>query len=203
MLIVFEGIDNSGKSTLSKKFAEYLNTPEGVALIKSANYPGFSEYLGFRWTKEPQFTTEEADRLNSPEFKDPAKREAFFFADRMRHQGDLEDADIICDRYVWTGAAYAKKFSRENYPLVKELYFDPSIFIQPDLYIFVDTPLEVCDKRDPSVGLLRLKDIRAAYASTKKYAAEHSDIIYTSAGDGIEESLKKLIEVFRDYLKSL
>ena len=28
MFIVFEGIDNSGKSTLSKRFVDYLNLPE-------------------------------------------------------------------------------------------------------------------------------------------------------------------------------
>jgi dTMP kinase len=194
MFIVFEGIDNSGKSTLSKKFAEYLNTPD------DPKDTWVGDALSFDWTKEPQFTTEEADRLNSPEFKDESKREAFFFADRMKHQSDLEDRNIVCDRYIWTGLAYAKKFSPSSYPLVKHLYTDPSLFIQPDLYIFVDTPLEVCDKRDPSVGFERLKEIRQAYLDTASWVSRPENIIFTSAESGAEESLKILIEKFKSHV---
>jgi len=200
MFIVFEGIDNSGKSTLSKRFMEYLNTPE--TKDKIADWLESAEGIpNFVWTKEPQFTTEEADRLNSPEFKDEYKREAFFFSDRFRHQSELEDSFVVCDRYVWTGLAYAKNFSPNTYPLVKHLYTDNGIFIQPDLYIFVDTPVEICDQRDPSVGLERLMDIRKAYLYTAPLVSGPENIIFTSAIGNVEESLNELVEKFEVWIE--
>lgn len=63
LLVVFEGIDNSGKTTVSKE------------LVKL--FPGFS------WTKEPTFSTEQADRLNSPECTDENYRESLFLESRL------------------------------------------------------------------------------------------------------------------------
>lgn len=205
MFIVFEGIDNSGKSTLSKGFVDYLNTPEASALIQGYYDDPDDQWLTFMeqftWTKEPQFTTEEADRLNSPEFKDEARRESFFFIDRYKHQQELQEGFKVCDRYIWTGLAYAKKFSPNSYQLVRHLYTEAALFMPPDLYIYVDTPVEVCDKRDPSVGLERLTSLRQAYMDTAELVAKPEDIIYTSAEGGLEESLKDLITKFESWVE--
>jgi thymidylate kinase len=203
MFIVFEGIDNSGKSTLSKKFVDYLNGPGAPKIQDFYEDPDdafVADYEPFKWTKEPQFTTEEADRLNSPEFKDEHRREAFFFADRLKHQEVIEEGFVVCDRYAWTGVAYAKKFSPNCYPFVKHVYTDDSILIQPDLYIFVDTPVDICDKRDTSVGKDRLESIRQAYLDTQEEATKSSDVIVTSAEGDAESSLKLLVEKFEAWL---
>jgi thymidylate kinase len=205
MFIVFEGIDNSGKSTLSKKFVEYLSLPKTKELVSKFHSDSDDQWVAmagdFSWTKEPQFTTEEADMLNSPEFKDEHKREAFFFADRFKHQAELSQGFKVCDRYVWTGLAYTQKFSPNCYPIVKHLYTNDQIFIQPDLYIFVDTPLEICDQRDPEVGLDRLTSLRQAYIDNTSLAAKPEDIIYTSAEGDVEESLKLVIGKFESWLE--
>lgn len=198
MLIIFEGIDNSGKTTLSKRFLDYLNTDDGKAEVLRYEFKkGIKEVSDFTWTKEPQFTTEEADMLNSGQLKDEYRREALFFSDHIRHLKELSEGNKVCDRYVWTGLAYAKKFSENCFPFVKYLYPDTSIFPAPDLYIFVDTPVEVCDLRDPTVGIERLRSIRDAYMEVKRFFLQHSPIITISAEYGVEESLELLIDRFK------
>jgi len=197
MFIVFEGVDRSGKSTLSKLFCDYLNTTEGMQVLLQKDKDVLPKYL---WTKEPQFTTEEADRLNSDEFKDEYKREAFFFSDRIKHQAFLKNPNVICDRYLWTGLAYAKKFSPNCYPAVEHLYVDKAIFKMPDLYIYVDTDLKVCHERDTTVGFERLQSIRDAYKSAAPLVQELTPIIWTSAEGTPEESLEILKTKFKDFM---
>jgi thymidylate kinase len=166
MLIVFEGIDHSGKSTLSVLFAEWLNNEfrDEQGQIK------VDPHLGdFVWTKEPMFSSEEADRLNSPEFKDQVKRELLFFVSRTRHQRDLRSTNIVCDRYIWTGIAYAKLFSPETYKFAKELYLSEDLFVQPDLHVFVDTDPLTCHIRGTEESLEILQKKRDSYLETMKY----------------------------------
>jgi thymidylate kinase len=197
MFVTFEGCDGSGKSTLSVKFAEYLNNSyrDEFGLLK------LDPHLGdFIWTKEPLFTTEEADRLNSPECKDQFKREALFFESRMNHQEAMIGKNIICDRYIWTGLAYSTLFSPACFDFAKELYLNTTIFLQPDLYIFVDTPIEVChNRRDGEVSIDRLNGIRNAYLTTMGFLK--SPIITISNEYEENVSFQKLIESFDLYVK--
>lgn len=198
MLIVFEGIDRSGKSSLSVLFQEYLNnshrTPEG--LLKTDPHLG-----DFVWTKEPTFTTEEADHLNSPEFKNEFKRELLFFTSRIRHQNFMAGKNIICDRYIWSGLAYAKMFSPNCYNFAKELYLSEELFMQPDLQIFVDTPVEICYGRAEELGEELNKDnlikLRDSFLETMKLF-KTPIIIMESVGsfDKVLEELKERIEPY-------
>ena len=191
MIIIFEGIDNSGKSTLSNSFGHYINndfrSEDGALKV--------DPHLGdFIWTKEPTFTTEEADELNSSACTDQFSRERLFFESRLRHQDLIAGRNIICDRYIWSGIAYAKKFSPECFGFAKELYLSENLFIQPDLYVFVDTPVVVCHERDTSVGMDRLMSLRQAYIETEQHIKV--PIIQMQAVDGEEEALKVLINKF-------
>ena len=149
-LIVFEGVDNSGKTTLSKSLQ--LMMP------------------WYTWTKEPVFSTEQADRLNSPEFKgQDAKREVLFLESRLSQQQLYNDYPCLLDRYLWTGLAYAKAFSPSIYNFAEALYTNHNIFKKPDLYIFMETPLEKCYDREPALKNEpgRLEKIRQAYRDTE------------------------------------
>ena len=136
-LIIFDGIDKVGKSTLSVNFTQYLNKlyrdEDGLLKID----PHFGDFI---WTKEPLFTTEEADFLNSPGYIDEYRRERIFFESRMNHQKLIAGKNVVCDRYIWSGLAYANKYSPGCFRFAKELYLSENLFIKPDLYIFVDTP---------------------------------------------------------------
>lgn len=148
-LIVLEGIDCSGKSTIAKLLAEKL---------------------GYRHEHEPTFSSEEADDLN---FKgmDGWQREFFFMKDRMLHQDVLENHNVVLDRYIWTGLAYAQCFSPEVVPMMKSVYALNLEFKQPDLTFFIDMPPETAyelnlsrekDKNE-KLNIDTLETIRQAY----------------------------------------
>ncbi len=125
MLIVFEGIDGCGKSTLSKKLAEKLN---------------------WKWEKEPMFSSEEADNLNL-NHQSGIEREVEFCIDRIKHQEIIkESSNIVCDRYIWSGLAYCLKYNKDAFDFSSIMYRH-NFFIKPSYYIFVQTPIDVCFNR--------------------------------------------------------
>jgi len=195
MLIAFEGVDGSGKSTLSVNFMEYLNKEfrdkDGQMLVDS--------HMGdFVWTKEPAFSSEEADKLNSPEYKSQTKRELLFFVSRTQHQTDLRSANVVCDRYIWTGIAYASIFSPETYKFARELYLSKDLFTQPDLHVFVDTDPLTCHIRRNEESIENLNKKRQAYFDTMKYIS--SPIIVLESIVSPNQALEVLVERFREMM---
>lgn len=192
-MVIFEGCDHSGKSSLSVLFTEYLNNfKDEFDLLR------VDPHLGdFIWTKEPVFTSEEADKLNSPEFTDEYKREGLFFESRLRHQEMMLGKNIVCDRYILSGLAYAYLFSPNCFLFAKELYLNPNLFLQPDYYIYVNTPAEICFKRrGQDVPLDRIKKIQGAYEETRKYI--RCPIIDITGEYEEQKSLELLIEKFEN-----
>ena len=193
--IIFDGIDKVGKSTLSVNFTQYLNKlyrdEDGLLKID----PHFGDFI---WTKEPLFTTEEADFLNSPGYIDEYRRERIFFESRMNHQKLIAGKNVVCDRYIWSGLAYANKYSPGCFRFAKELYLSENLFIKPDLYIFVDTPPEVCASRDAALDLDVLRELRESFLKTKDYIK--TPIITIQAVDGEESTLRNLINIFDEHM---
>lgn len=145
-LVVFEGVDNSGKTTVSKILAQKLE---------------------WSWNKEPRFSTEEADRLNSPEMKDEEARESLFMESRKEGLKDYEKDSHVVDRYTWSGVAYARVFSPSIVKKYDHVYAGSGEFRKPDAFIFLDTDLSLCLEREPEVGMDRLVKIRNAYMDSK------------------------------------
>ena len=175
VFVVFEGVDNSGKTTISKKVAEYF--PE------------------MEWRKEPNFTTEEADRLNSDEFKGKdAKREVFFLEGRLANQKIYRDYPVILDRYLWSGMAYAKAFSPSISEFCNELYGNFNIFRKPSITFFMETPLETCYDREPKLKEEpgRLENIRSAYEATKDRVG--CDVVTIDGTMSIEDCVKFVVD---------
>ena len=194
MFVVFEGLDRSGKTSLSVKFAEYLNTKfkEEDGLLKVD--PHFGDFI---WTKEPLFTTEQADELNTS-YVDEYKRERLFFESRLKHQEMIAGKNVICDRYMWSGLAYALKYSPNCFRFVKELYLSDTMFLQPDIYVYVDTPTEVCYRRDSNrLDLDVLKELKKSYEETRVYIKTPVIIFYPVEGE--EKNLEKFVGVFGEY----
>lgn len=153
MRVIFEGIDKVGKSSLSKELCKLLNS---------------NSLDGYTWTKEPTFSTEEADALNSPGYKDPVKRESLFFMSRSKHQDTMRLKNVVCDRYIWTGIAYAMVFSPQCYEFAKELYLS-ELFVKPELHIFLDISPEICTSRDPTLDLNLLHKLRESFIYNQKF----------------------------------
>lgn len=116
-LINLEGIDCCGKTTLSHIIASRLD-----------------KYLA---QHEPGFSSEEADRLNSANL-DPWQREFYFMKDRVNHQPMLNTWNVVLDRYILSGLAYAQTFSPQVVPMMKSVYFMPEEFKRPDVIVFID-----------------------------------------------------------------
>jgi dTMP kinase len=179
--IVFEGIDHSGKTTVSKKIAE--------------------SYRDFKWAHEPVFPSEFADKLNSDEYKEfPAKREVLFLEGRLGRQNFYNGNPVILDRYLWSGMAYAKAFSPSIYPFCQELYQNYRIFKKPTLYFFMDTPVDVClSRRTPdskeTEEKLALK--RQAYAETEQFV--NSPIVYIDGKASVDECVEQCLAALREH----
>lgn len=179
-LIVFEGVDNSGKTTISKKVAEML--------------PGVT------WSKEPVFTTEMADRLNSKtSILSDAGREVLFLEGRLQQQKLYRSTPCLLDRYLWTGMSYAKAFSPSIYDFCVELYQNYNIFKKPTLTFFMETPLDICRSREPDNAELtieRLTKIRQAYADTQRFV--NTDIIFLDGTKSIDELVTTVYNDIKD-----
>lgn len=196
MLIAFEGIDRSGKTTLSVNFAKILNSNfrDEAGLLEID--PHFGDFI---WTKEPSFSTEESDKLNSPGYIDEYRRERLFFESRVRHQSMLAGKNVICDRYIWSALAYMKRFSPNCFRFGKELYLSDRLFTNPDLYVFLNIPPEICAQRDEGMDVDILTELSEAYESTKQYIKV--PIIELPHIEGEEEMLFAFSELFKGHLQ--
>lgn len=194
MLIAFEGCDGAGSTTLSVLFQQYLNEK----FRNSDKTLKIDPHLGdFFWTKEPLFTSEEAHNLNSGKINE-FERERAFFESRIQHQDIISCKNVVCDHYIWCGLTYASYYSPNCYEFAKELYLSETLFVQPDLYIFVDTPLEVCFDRKPENSMDKLKAIKAAYARIRRFIKAPVLVIQSIGTE--EQSLSELIAKFEEYV---
>lgn len=190
LLIVFEGIDNSGKTSISQQVAGILKGDISAVSIEGTSEEfakDFSYFIAdprnrWEWSKEPTFSTAVADKLNDPNNKiDEYEREVLFLTSRLERQPFYRAQSTILDRYLWSGLAYSQMFSPKVLDFAKRLYVSEDIFKKPDLTIFVDTPVELCHEREPEVSIERLSGIRQAYLDCKPYV---SGPIETITGEG-------------------
>jgi len=124
-LIVIEGIDGAGKTTLSNLLAERLVELGYDAIV----------------THEP-FTDEIKMLLENVGWKDPLVLTFLFSADRAIHVNWLRDAGkgiIIMDRYYYSTMAYQAALGLD----LKWLETVSSVFPKPDLVLLIDLPVEV------------------------------------------------------------
>jgi thymidylate kinase len=184
MLIAFDGIDGSGKSFTAKALAEDIK---------------------FLYTKEPTFTSEEADALNLGS-KNDIQREIEFAVDRIRHTNDVlrKYEDVICDRYIWSGLAYCEMYNPVAFPFAEALY-KHKFFLKPDVYVFVDTPVDICFERKKVQPIEHLRKLRQAYHKMLPIIQADSRVI-TIAGIGPVQDcvlyIKKQIgDIYKDKIK--
>lgn len=142
--VVFEGIDGSGKSTVSKKVYEELRS-RGIDTILT-NEP-FDK--GIKRCIE-DFLDKDADPLSIA---------MLFIADRIEHSKKIKDwldqgKLVICDRYEDSTYAYqgAQLEGKTNNPIKFLRDLTPRDLIHPDRVFLLDI--------DPETGLSRLKGER-------------------------------------------
>ncbi|AWR99691.1 dTMP kinase [Metallosphaera hakonensis] len=126
-LIVIEGIDGSGKTTLAQRIGKLLSSKFRVVV-----------------TQEP-FTEDIKQLLEKYKWKDQVLLALLFSADRRIHVEWMrqQSADlVISDRYFFSTIAYQSVGVDETW--LEQL---SSVFPRPDMTILLDVPVEVALKR--------------------------------------------------------
>lgn len=209
--IVFEGIDASGKGTISKMLAEHLQ----AKLFSFPNYATptgklIKEYLQKKWwtvelyqesPKHPPVT-----QLNQE--RDALIFQALQAANRLELiqeiQDYLEDGHIvICDRYIVSGEVYGAADGLSPSYLERLFAFLP----QPDITFLLDIPVEESFRRRPDRNgdryeedKAKLEDIRQRYLKLFQRRAYDNPWKWQII-DGTQspqEILKKILDIMSD-----
>ena len=157
---------------------------------------------------EPTFTSEEADKLNFGAL-DPWKREYYFMKDRMKHQTILRGCNVVLDRYILSGLAYAQIFSPEVIPMIKSIYSNHSEFVYPDAIFFIDmdpiNALAINESRkrtteyNPKLTLDILQKLRMGFVSHLQTMREWELPVFTIQpffGD-IDKTFESILNIIR------
>ena len=126
MFIVFEGIDGSGKTTLSRLLVRFLNS-RGVKAV---------------WTREPY--AEETKKLLTSGVLSPWGETFLLLADRNRHVREFlkpkleEGYVVVSDRYYFSTLAY--QGYGKGLPLKTLKSLNPKVIegLEPDLVFLLD-----------------------------------------------------------------
>ena len=146
MFIALEGVEGSGKSTLSKKLAQKIKNEIGKEVVL---------------TREPGGTTigKEIRKLllERRDINLSSLAETFLFAaDRAEHvQGIIEPAlaknnFVITDRYYYSTLAYQGYARGLDLDLLKKICKLAIAGVEPDLIFLLDLPVELGLKRAKS-----------------------------------------------------
>ena len=138
MLIVFEGIDASGKGTQLNKLIEYIGE--------------LDKYQDVVKTHEPWKNREIKQKLKEDKdsYSDGIKMAGLYVNDRINHSEDIDDLlnrgyFVLCDRYKLSTCAYQWTQGVDLYRLLK-VHEDPRI-LTPNVNIFFDISVDVTLER--------------------------------------------------------
>ena len=136
MLIAFEGLDQSGKETQSRRFRDRLRSASHKARVVS--FPDYGTSIG----------EEIARALQGERDYGPDVMQLLYVANRYERKPDIDrwqlaDITLLCDRYVASSIAYGEAQGLDVEWLVNMQQFLP----QPDLTVLLDIAPETALKR--------------------------------------------------------
>lgn len=199
-LIVFEGLDGSGKGTQIRLFAEYLRS-QGVSLYETAE-PTQSSTGGIV-----------RDALGGLMPRTAWELSAMFLADRIFHnmnpQNGIrkyldEGVTVLCDRYYYSSFAYQGIDADLDW--VMRLNLDCKEITKPDLCIFLDVDTRRCDERLSSGRLSReiyenteaQERIRRRFFEVFDRLGDSENIKIVDASRSIEEISADIIKIYNE-----
>ena len=136
MLIAFEGLDQSGKETQSRRFRDRLRSASHKARVVS--FPDYGTSIG----------EEIARALQGERDYGPDVMQLLYVANRYERKPDIDrwqlaDITLLCDRYVASSIAYGEAQGLDVAWLVSMQQFLPP----PDLTVLLDIAPETALKR--------------------------------------------------------
>lgn len=131
--IAFEGIDNSGKTTVSDELVKLLNNRGLRTLLRKEFSSSYGATL--------------KERLYSKDSSPSSREKVLAFAlDRLIRYEEISDLDydvVVWDRYVLSAVVYrAVEGVDKNWVECVN-----SIFPMPDMYLYIDVPPDVSANR--------------------------------------------------------
>lgn len=151
MLITFEGIDGSGKSTLIKQVGEYLKSKNLNTLI----------------TYEP-YDEDIRNLIKSGKYL-PKAELALFTADRVQHIENIilpalkDNMIVLCDRFIDSTIAYQFGGNGISPDIIKAMYKLLNYPIYPERTYYLDIPIS-----------------EAMFRISKRYSKEYDKYDYQS-----------------------
>jgi dTMP kinase len=136
MLIAFEGLDQSGKETQSRRYRDQLRSAGQKARVVS--FPDYGTSIG----------EEIARALQGEREYGPDVMQLLYVANRYERKPDIDrwqqaGITLLCDRYVASSIAYGEAQGLDVAWLVSMQQFLP----QPDLTVFLDIAPETALER--------------------------------------------------------
>lgn len=192
VFIVLEGIDGTGKSTLSKKLKAWLEE-KGREVVLTAEPT--ADWLGV------------AVRRANNEDLDPRTESLLFTADRCQHTLRIEEMlkqgkVVICDRYYGSTVAYqgaALEGDMGDNAVSWLLNLNGPVVRHPDVTILLITDPKVAMQRVGSRGEL-------SKFEREEYLSKVQDIYMTLAREGdwtVIDSNRKLYEVLESVKRAV
>lgn len=192
MLLAFEGLDRSGKSTQCERLVENLrNHGEKVY---STRFPNRSTATG-------QMIN---NYLSGQSQQDDHAIHLLFSANRWESAQEIEDyinsgVTVVIDRYYYSGCVYSA--AKQNPSMDLAWCRHPEVGLpRPDLCIFLDISTEEAAKRG-GFGTERyerqeLQDrVRELYKDMRRHKDEQEDILIIDAGKSLEEVEKAILSL--------
>jgi len=193
MFIVFEGIDGSGKTTLSRKLYNFLLL-RGVKTV---------------WTREPY--TEYIRSIVINHELSPWEETLLFITDRSIHIRELlkpklkKGFTVICDRFYLSTFAYqgfGKKIPLED---IKKIHRTVVGKIQPDITFLLDIePKKALDRvkgRGNFSRFERLEFLQEVRKGFLKLAEEEPNIFLLNGEKNIYELLGEILHILNKKLE--
>lgn len=135
LLIVVEGLQGAGKSTLIKNIISHLNKRDFSVKYTEWNSDPYIKPANRSMKQKRYFTPRLFCLINACDFCSRYDK----IVDPALKEGDV----VVCDRYIYT-ALSRDSARRVDEDYVRSVY---SFAREPDLIFYVDTPLELACKR--------------------------------------------------------
>ena len=198
-LIVFEGLDGSGKGTQTGLLVKYLRE-RGKRVCLTAE-PTASSTGGIIRDALGGFTRRDAYELS-----------AMFMADRIFHNVNPKNGiiqymeqgiDVVCDRYYYSSFAYQGIDADLDW--VMQINLGCREITKPDLCIFLDVDIDRCDERIGSSRMDReiyenketQKKIRERFYEVFAKLGSSENIQIVDAGRSIDEVSSDIIRLYQ------